>query len=239
MSQWRTSGGPGVLHFFYPCVYQWVRYLVFGLFLTGCEADKPLNATEAQPLQETRPNILLVVVDDVGFSDLGFFGSEIPTPTLDSLATSGITFTNFHVAPTCSPTRSMLLSGVDSHQAGLGNMFEELAPNQKGQKGYEGYLHERVAPLPALFQDAGYQTFMSGKDQEGNVSRLAPTSTDDFAHGMGRGSDILETDGEYTKEEDLNGSSGGVPEGTGDTIVPGNVGGLEEGGGPGPLRDDN
>ncbi len=70
---------------------------------TGCEADKPLNATEAQPLQETRPNILLVVVDDVGFSDLGFFGSEIPTPTLDSLATSGITFTNFHVAPTCSP----------------------------------------------------------------------------------------------------------------------------------------
>ena len=119
--------------------------------------------------------MLLVVVDDVGFSDLGFFGGEIPTPTLDSLATSGITFTNFHVAPTCSPTRSMLLSGVDSHQAGLGNMFEELAPNQKGQQGYEGYLHERVAPLPALFQDAGYQTFMSGKWHLGLQDDQAPT----------------------------------------------------------------
>ena len=100
--------------------------------------------------------MLLVVVDDVGFSDLGFFGGEIPTPTLDSLATSGITFTNFHVAPTCSPTRSMLLSGVDSHQAGLGNMFEELAPNQKGQQGYRKATSTSELPLyPRSFRTRG------------------------------------------------------------------------------------
>jgi len=175
MMQWRANGGPRVLHFFYLRACQWATCLVFGLLLTGCESEEFVNATDAQSRQDTRPNVLLVVVDDVGFSDLGFFGSEIPTPTLDSLATSGITLTNFHAAPTCSPTRSMLLSGVDSHQAGLGNMFEELAPNQKGQPGYEGYLHERVAPLPALFKEAGYQTLMSGKWHLGLKDDQSPT----------------------------------------------------------------
>ncbi|MEL0088228.1 MAG: sulfatase-like hydrolase/transferase, partial [Halieaceae bacterium] len=146
------NGGHRVLHFFYLRLCTWTPPLILGLLLTGCQPEELPIKTDTEAPPDTRPNVLLVVVDDVGFSDLGFFGGEIPTPTLDGLAASGITLTNFHVAPTCSPTRSMLLSGVDSHQAGLGNMFEELAPNQKGQKGYEGYLHERVAPLPALFQ---------------------------------------------------------------------------------------
>lgn len=154
---------------------RWVVYLTLGLVLTGCESEGFSNGADTQLHQDERPNVLLVVVDDVGFSDLGFFGGEIPTPTLDSLAARGTSLTNFHVAPTCSPTRSMLLSGVDSHQAGLGNMFEELAPNQKGQPGYEGYLHERVAPLPALFKDAGYQTFMSGKWHLGLEDDQSPT----------------------------------------------------------------
>lgn len=112
---------------------------------------------------DDRPNVLLIVADDAGYSDLGSFGSEIQTPNLDALAAAGIRFTQFGVAPTCSPSRSMLLSGTDNHIAGLGNMAEFVAPNQRGKPGYEGYLNERVAPLPALLRDAGYNTFMAGK----------------------------------------------------------------------------
>ncbi|MDE0756140.1 MAG: arylsulfatase, partial [Woeseiaceae bacterium] len=113
--------------------------------------------------ESVRPNILLIVVDDMGFSDLGSFGGEIRTPNLDALAYAGIRFSNFHTANTCSPTRSMLFTGVDSHRAGLGNMLEELAPNQKGQPGYEGHLNDRVVTLPTLMRDGGYRTYMTGK----------------------------------------------------------------------------
>ncbi len=109
------------------------------------------------------PNLLLIVADDMGYSDLSMFGGEISTPNLDALAESGMTFTNFYVGPTCSPTRSMLLSGTDNHIAGLGNMAESLAPNQLGQLGYEGYLNDQIAPLPALLRDSGFHTYMAGK----------------------------------------------------------------------------
>ena len=90
--------------------------------------------------QQPRPNILLIVVDDMGYSDVGAFGGEIETPHIDALADDGIRMTNFYVGPTCSPTRSMLMSGNDNHVAGLGNMNEALTPNQVGQPGYEGYV---------------------------------------------------------------------------------------------------
>lgn len=120
-------------------------------------------AADTDTVNDERPNILLIVVDDMGFADLGSFGSEVATPNLDRLALDGIRFSNFHAATMCSPSRAMLLTGVDSHLAGLGNMLEELAPNQKGRPGYEGYLNERVVTLPTLLRDAGYQTFMTGK----------------------------------------------------------------------------
>ena len=110
-----------------------------------------------------RPNILLIVADDAGYSDLGSFGGEIQTPNIDALAATGVRFTQFGVSATCSPTRSMLLSGVDNHLAGIGNMAEFMAPNQKGKPGYEGHLNDRVAALPALLRDAGYDTYMAGK----------------------------------------------------------------------------
>ena len=87
--------------------------------------------------KDNRPNVLLILVDDMGYSDIAPFGGEIRTPTLDSLARSGIRFTDFHTSVSCSPTRSMLLSGTDNHLAGLGNMSEVLAPNQIGKPGYE------------------------------------------------------------------------------------------------------
>ncbi|RKG53594.1 arylsulfatase [Acinetobacter cumulans] len=114
-------------------------------------------------MSQQQPNILLIVADDLGFTDLGAFGGEIQTPNLDAIALEGLRFTNFHTASTCSPTRSMLLSGTDHHLAGLGSMAESIRPEQKGQPGYEGYLNDQVAALPELLQDAGYYTVMSGK----------------------------------------------------------------------------
>ena len=113
--------------------------------------------------EDERPNILLIVLDDVGFSDLGFTASEISTPVMNSLANSEIFMTNYHVSPTCSPTRAMLLTGVDNHLTGLGTMNEILADNQKGKPGYETFLNYDVVTVSSLLHDADYHTYMSGK----------------------------------------------------------------------------
>ena len=136
--------------------------LLFCALLPSCGGAGP-DGRETPPAGASRPNILLIVVDDMGYADLGAFGGEIDTPNLDRLALEGIRFTNFHTATMCSPSRAMLLTGVDAHKAGLGNMLEELSPNQKGRPGYEGYLNERVVTLPTLLRDAGYRTYMTGK----------------------------------------------------------------------------
>ncbi|KAJ9613224.1 hypothetical protein H2200_003166 [Cladophialophora chaetospira] len=96
-----------------------------------------------------RPNFLVIVADDLGFSDVGAFGGEVKTPNIDSLAREGVRFTDFHAAA--------------AYIAGLGTMIESIKEFQKGQPGYEGYLNDRVAALPELLRDAGYYTLMSGK----------------------------------------------------------------------------
>src|ERR1044071_5985484 len=85
----------------------------------------------------SRPNVLLILADDMGYSDISPYGSEIFTPNLARLADQGIMFTDFHVAAYCAPTRSMVMTGVDNHIVGLGNMIELVSDNQRGKPGYE------------------------------------------------------------------------------------------------------
>jgi len=121
------------------------------------------TAPAAAQTDTKRPNFLVIVADDLGFSDIGAFGGEIDTPNLDALANGGVRLTGFHTAPTCSPTRSMLLSGTDNHLAGVGTMAELIAPNQKGKPGHQGYLRPEVASLAELLGASGYRTVLSGK----------------------------------------------------------------------------
>jgi arylsulfatase A-like enzyme len=149
-----------------------------------------------------RPNIVIILADDMGFADMGAFGSEIRTPNLDSLASKGVRFTNFYTNPTCSPTRATLLSGVDTHRNGLGNMDEWTAPNQRGAVGYEGYLNNRVATLPQLLRGAGYHTYMVGKWHLGKAPELIPA-----ARGFERDFSLLDGAGSYWDMTNFTGAS--------------------------------
>jgi len=145
--------------------------------LASC--GKAGNAAEAtdtasRPAAAHRPNFLIIVADDLGYSDLGVYGGEIDTPNLNKLARDGLLLTNFYAAGTCAPTRAMLLTGIDHHRAGLGNMVEHIAPNQVGQPGYEGYLNERVVTVTERLHDAGYRTYMAGKWHLGRSEDVSP-----------------------------------------------------------------
>jgi len=163
--------------------------------------------------QQTRPNILLIVADDLGYSDLGCFGGEIETPNLDALASNGVRLAQFYSTARCCPSRASILTGQYSHRVGIGHMVTDL-----GHPGYRGRLSENAATLAEVLRPSGYRTFMSGKwhvgtedptrhgfeqfygtlisaatfwDQNGYIRRPQGSSTRNYSAGSFYGTDAL------------------------------------------------
>ena len=123
-----------------------------------------------------RPNVVLILADDLGFTDIAPFGSEIDTPNIARLAASGLSFTNYHTAANCAPARAMLLTGVDSHRNGVPNIPESIPPEQLAYDHYQGVLSQNVVTLASLLRGSGYHTYMTGKWHLGHTPELLPSA---------------------------------------------------------------
>jgi len=130
-----------------------------------------LSPSASMAATTPRPNIIVILVDDMGFSDIGCYGSEIPTPNLDKLAEDGVRFTQFYNTPRCSPTRAALLTGLYSHQAGMGWLDNKVEPKSKG---FHGRLLPRCVTIAEVLRDAGYFTAMTGKWHLGQQNGTPP-----------------------------------------------------------------
>jgi len=144
------------------------RAFALALLVAGLTA--PLHAAD------NKPNFVIVVADDMGWSDMGWLGSRIKTPTLDGLAENGTFMADFYVAPTCSPTRAMLMTGLSNHAAGVGSMHHLQAENQLGHLEYGAQLHDGVVTIAEALKTQGYRTMMAGKwhlsvDEEQNPDK--------------------------------------------------------------------
>ena len=128
-----------------------------------------LQTSPAPAAPAPRPNILVILADDMGFADLGCYGSEIPTPNLDKLAADGLRFTQFYNAGRCCPSRASILTGLYPHQTGVGHMKEDW-----GEPGYRGRLNDRCVTIAEVLDTAGYFTAMSGKWHVGQNFGVVP-----------------------------------------------------------------
>jgi arylsulfatase A-like enzyme len=109
-------------------------------------------------VKANRPNIILILADDMGYSDIGCFGSEINTPSIDQLSANGVSFTQAYNCARCCPSRASLLTGLYPHQTGVGHMVANL-----GHPSYLGYLNDRCVTIAEVLKSGGYQTLMCGK----------------------------------------------------------------------------
>lgn len=149
------------------CRSAWIVWLTAAVAL-GSITRADVSAT-AQ-----RPNFVVIVADDWGYTDVGAFGGEISTPNLDSLAANGIRFANFHTSAECSPTRAMLLTGVDSHRTGIGAMRESVPHQHYGKPGYLTVLSRDVVTFASRLQAAGYRNYAVGKWHVGKEPHNLP-----------------------------------------------------------------
>ena len=145
------------------------------LLFTACGLSIANTQAENSSSPEVKPNIIVILADDMGFSDLGCFGSEISTPNLDSLAANGLRFTQFYNSARCCPTRASLLTGLHPHQAGVGHMAGGANAIDENDS-YQGYLNTRCVTLAEVLKNAGYFTAHSGKWHVGNKPQTLPTA---------------------------------------------------------------
>ncbi|MEL7118481.1 MAG: sulfatase-like hydrolase/transferase [Bacteroidota bacterium] len=136
-----------------------VNLLIICIILVGCTNDSQNRENKnVTSTSDDRPNIIVILADDLGYSDLGCYGGEISTPNLDQLAQNGLRFTSFYNTARCCPTRASLLTGLYPHQAGIGRMTMDA-----GLEGYQGTLDDNTATIAELLKTKGYQTGMVGK----------------------------------------------------------------------------
>jgi arylsulfatase/uncharacterized sulfatase len=148
----------------------------------------PVRAqTPSAPAQ--RPNIVVVVVDDAGFSDFGAYGGEARTPNIDALAARGAQFSHYYTSPLCAPSRAMLLTGVDNHRTGVATIPEVLPPEQQGHRGYTMHLEPGVLTIAQRLHAVGYRTYITGKWHLGHGAGDLPNN-----HGFDR-SFVLDASG--------------------------------------------
>jgi len=144
---------------------------VLSIFLfAGFLAANLYAQTTTQP-----PNIVLILADDLALMDLGVYGGEAATPTIDKLAKKGTIFTNYHSSPSCAPSRAMLLTGYDSHLTGVPNLPLFLPPDQVNEPGYEGVLNDKVKTVATRLKQNGYNTYISGKWHLGHTEKTMPS----------------------------------------------------------------
>lgn len=165
--------------------------IALGLFfiLLGCKQEMNKDTNEVI----SKPNILIIVADDLGYSDIEPFGGAIETPILSGLAQEGLSFSSFYAQPTCSPTRASLLTGNDNHVAGLGIMSEMDYQALTALKlpGYAGHLSKEVVTIPEILRGNGYHTYMTGKWHLGEGKGMDPFDRgfeETFILGTGGGS---------------------------------------------------
>lgn len=144
------------------------RAFVAGMMLLFASISQRVHAQAAE-----RPNVVIILADDMGFSDFSSYGGEIPTPNIDALAADGIRFTQFYNNARCSPTRAALLTGLNPHQAGMGYLSGKREPRSRGTF---GRLHERSVTIAQVLRDAGYLTAMAGKWHLGNAPGTTPAT---------------------------------------------------------------
>jgi arylsulfatase A-like enzyme len=149
----------------------------------------PASPTIATAAQSERPNIVLILVDDAGFSDFSAYGGEARMPNIDSLARSGVRFTSYHTSPLCSPSRAMLLTGMDNHRTGVATIPEVLPPEQRNKPGYSMRLEPGVITVADRLRAAGYRTYATGKWHLGHGDGDLPNG-----HGFDR-SFVLDASG--------------------------------------------